>query len=227
MRMAATIALALFAVLSPAPARSQQTPPPPEGCKERLPTDRTTLDLRGADVGTTVRLLAEQYRISLIVTPDVTGLVTVTLYQVPVRDAFDALIRTAALVCLVRDDILLVMPGERLRREAETARKEQEELRKADQAAREQQRKEQEELRKAEQAAREQQVGVPVAVRGIVKFPGGVFAIVNDQIVKVGDVVDGQQVEEIGDEGIVLREPGRGSRLVPVPAFGGAPAARR
>jgi len=129
MRVAATIALALFTVLSPGPARSQD-----ESCGQRLPTDRTTIDLRGADVQTTLRTLAERYRVSLIVTPAATGVVTVSLYEVPVGDAFDALVRTGGLVCEVRDDILVVM----LRKEAE--------------AAREQQRKEEEATAKLEQA---------------------------------------------------------------------------
>jgi type IV pilus assembly protein PilQ len=113
MRVAATIALALFAVLSPAPAQSQE-----EGCGQRFPTDRTTIDLRGVDVQTTLRTLAERYRVSLIVTPEATGVVTVSLYEVPVRDAFDALVRTAGLVCVVRDGILVVNS----RKETETAR---------------------------------------------------------------------------------------------------------
>src|SRR5437773_11956864 len=103
MRFAATVALAHFAVLSPAPAQSQE-----EGCGQRFPTDRTTIDLRGVDVQTTLRTLAERYRVSLIVTPEATGVVTVSLYEVPVRDAFDALVRTGGLVCEVRDDIVVV-----------------------------------------------------------------------------------------------------------------------
>src|SRR3989442_15613736 len=128
MRASVTIAFALFAVLSPSPAQSQE-----EGCGQRLPTDRTTIDLRGADVQTALRTLAERYRVSLIVTPAATGVVTVSLYEVPVGDAFDALVRTGGLVCEVRDDILVVMS----RKEAETAR--------------EQQRKEEEATAKAEQ----------------------------------------------------------------------------
>src|SRR2546427_13029374 len=89
MRVAATIALALFTVLSPGPAQSQE-----ESCGQRLPTDRTTIDLRGADVQTTLRTLAARYRVSLIVTPGATGIVPVSLYEVPVGDAFDALVRT-------------------------------------------------------------------------------------------------------------------------------------
>src|SRR2546425_85799 len=122
MRASATIAFALFAVLSPSPAQSQE-----EGCRQRLPTDRTTIDLRGADVQTTLRLLAERYRVSLIITPEATGVVTMSLYEVPVREVFDALARVAGLACTVRDGILVVTAREQ-------ARKEQEELTKVEQA---------------------------------------------------------------------------------------------
>jgi hypothetical protein len=69
-------------------------------------------------------------------------------------------------------------------------------------------------------------VVVPLTVKGIVKFPdGGTVAIVNDQIVKVGDLVDGQRVEEIGNGRVVLHEPGSGSRSVPLAGFGPLPPA--
>jgi type IV pilus assembly protein PilQ len=118
-RFAVAIALGLLAAASPAAAQSE------EKCRDRLPTDLTTIDLRGADVQTTLRLLAERYRVSVLVSPDVTGLVTVSLFEVPVRDAFEAMVRTAGLMCVVRDGILVVAPAERLRKEIETAREQQ------------------------------------------------------------------------------------------------------
>jgi len=66
---------------------------------------------------------------------------------------------------------------------------------------------------------------VPVTVKGIVKFPGGVAAIVNDQIVKVGDVVDGLHVDEIADGRVVLHEPGSGLRSIPLAGFAPVPPA--
>ena len=189
MRVAATIALALFTVLSPGPARSQD-----ESCGQRLPTDRTTIDLRGADVQTTLRTLAERYRVSLIVTPAATGVVTVSLYEVPVRDAFDALVRTGGLVCEVRDDILVVM----LRKEAEAAREQQRKeeeatakLEQARSAGEAEARKRQVEARREELALAEQQARGPLreetirlayadpeeivrTLRGLLGFVGGV-----------------------------------------------------
>ncbi len=188
MRVAATIALALFTVLSPGPARSQD-----ESCGQRLPTDRTTIDLRGADVQTTLRTLAERYRVSLIVTPAATGVVTVSLYEVPVGDAFDALVRTGGLVCEVRDDILVVM----LRKEAETAREQQRKeeeatakLEQARSAGEAEARKRQVEARREELALAEQQARGPLreetirlayadpeeivrTLRGLLGFVGG------------------------------------------------------
>jgi type II secretory pathway component HofQ len=110
MRVRHGITLALLMVVSPATA--QQVP---EACRDRLPTDRTTIELRGADVPTTLRLLAERFRVSLLVTPDAAGLVTVNLYEVPVRDVFETIVRTAGLTCSVREGILVVSPTERLR----------------------------------------------------------------------------------------------------------------
>jgi type IV pilus secretin PilQ/predicted competence protein len=131
MRLAATmIVLVVTLLLSAAAAPAQET------CRDRLPTDLTTLDLRGADVQTTLRLLAERYRISVLVAPDATGLVTVALYEVPMRDAFEALVRTAGLLCVVRDGILVVAPVERLRKEAEAARTQQQKESAADAEAR-------------------------------------------------------------------------------------------
>ena len=57
----------------------------------------------------------------------------------------------------------------------------------------------------------------PVVLKGIVKFPGGNVAIVNDQTVRVGDLVDGQRVTEISDGRIVLSVPGGGTRVETLP----------
>ena len=92
------------------------------GCRDRLPADRTTVELRGADAPTTLRLLAERYRVSLILTPDVAGTITMSLYEVPARDVFEAMLRTVGLSCVVRDGILFVTTAERIRKEAEGVR---------------------------------------------------------------------------------------------------------
>ena len=70
-----TLALALLAL--PAAALAQGP------CADRLPAERITLNLRDANVQTTLRLLAQQYRVNMIVTDEVKGTVTVDFYQVP------------------------------------------------------------------------------------------------------------------------------------------------
>jgi hypothetical protein len=67
----------------------------------------------------------------------------------------------------------------------------------------------------------------PASVQGIMKFPGGALAIVDQQIVKVGDVVNGRRVEQIVDGRIVLSEPAGGSRSIPLIDFAPASTTRR
>jgi hypothetical protein len=47
-------------------------------------------------------------------------------------------------------------------------------------------------------------------VKGIVAFPGGFLAIVNNQIVKEGDTVSGYRVERITQSSVTVRQPGGG-----------------
>lgn len=58
-----------------------------------------------------------------------------------------------------------------------------------------------------------------IEIKGIVSFPGGYLAIVNDRIVKVGDRVDGHQVERITDTQVVLRAGDGSSRPVSLPSI--------
>jgi len=67
----------------------------------------------------------------------------------------------------------------------------------------------------------------PMLVKGIMKFPGGALAIVDDRVITVGDVVNGQRVEQIMDERIVISEPGGGLRSIQLPGFAPAPTTRR
>jgi len=67
---------------------------------------------------------------------------------------------------------------------------------------------------------------VPIEVSGIVAFPGGYLAIVNNQIVKAGDTVSGYRVERITEGVVTLRAPGTGgTRTVPLKDLAAAPAA--
>jgi hypothetical protein len=69
---------------------------------------------------------------------------------------------------------------------------------------------------------------VPLEVKGIVSFPDGFLAIVNNQIVKVGDTVGGHRVERITENSVMLREPGVAPRTIELPNVpSAAPAAPR
>ena len=59
----------------------------------------------------------------------------------------------------------------------------------------------------------------PVEVRGIVSTPAGHLAIVNDQIVKVGDLVAGDRVERITATEVVLRQTDGSPRSVTLADF--------
>ena len=72
----AAIAVAIAALAAPALALAQGP------CASRLPTEPITLNLRDANVQTTLRLLAQQYRVNMIVTDEVKGTVTVDFFQV-------------------------------------------------------------------------------------------------------------------------------------------------
>ena len=64
---------------------------------------------------------------------------------------------------------------------------------------------------------------VGLELKGIVAFPGGYLAIVNNQIVKTGDTVLGHRVERIAEDMVVFREPGGGTRRVTLPGLADGP----
>ena len=66
---------------------------------------------------------------------------------------------------------------------------------------------------------------VPLELKGIVSFPDGFLAIVNNQIVKVGDTVSGHRVERITETSVTLTEPGASPRTINLPELAPAPAA--
>jgi hypothetical protein len=63
---------------------------------------------------------------------------------------------------------------------------------------------------------------IPLAVKGIVTFSGESVAIVNDQIVGVGDVVDGHRVQAISEGKVLFLDPAGASRQAVLPGFGPA-----
>jgi hypothetical protein len=64
-------------------------------------------------------------------------------------------------------------------------------------------------------------------VKGIVGMPDGYLAIVNNEIVKVGDTIDNHRVERITATDVVLRQPDGTQRSLTLPSVVSPPGARR
>jgi type IV pilus assembly protein PilQ len=107
--------LALGLLLPGGPAAAQ----PQDACASRLPAERVTLNLRDASVPTALRLLAQQYKVNMLVTEDVRGQVTLDFFRVPAHDVFQAIIDAGNLRCVVSGDVLRVSTTTRLRTEEE------------------------------------------------------------------------------------------------------------
>jgi hypothetical protein len=75
-------------------------------------------------------------------------------------------------------------------------------------------------------AAQETRASAPSAltVNGIVSFPDGHLAIVNDQIVKVGDTVSGHRIERITSSSVTVRPGGGEPRTLALPELAITPA---
>jgi len=88
---------------------------PSDACFERLPAERVTLNLREASTQTTLRLLAQQYKVNMVVTDEVKGQVTLDFFKVPAREVFRAIIDAGSLRCVVAGDVLRISTMVRLR----------------------------------------------------------------------------------------------------------------
>ena len=106
-----TLGLAALLLL-PAPVVGAQ-----DACYSRLSTELVSLNLRDANVQTTLRLLAQHYRVNMVVTDEVAGAVTLDFYRVPVRDVFQTIIESANLQCIEQGVALRVSTAERIQRE--------------------------------------------------------------------------------------------------------------
>jgi type IV pilus assembly protein PilQ len=122
---AAPVLVGIGLSLGTYPAAAQQP-----GCYDRLPTEPVTLSLRDANVQTTLRLLAQQYRINMIVTDDVTSRVTLDFFQVPVRDVVQSILESTLLRCVEQAGVLRVSTQARLKtEEAERAKLREDQVR--------------------------------------------------------------------------------------------------
>ena len=76
-------------------------PSPRTRAPARLPAERVTLNLRDASVPTALRLLAQQYKVNMLVTEDVRGQVTLDFFRVPGARRLQAIIDAGNLRCVV------------------------------------------------------------------------------------------------------------------------------
>jgi len=114
----ALFGLALLVALGAGQAAAQQ-PQSQESCYARVPTERVTLNLRDANIATTLRLLAQQYRVNMVVTDEVKGTATLDFFKVPAREVFQAIIEVGNVRCVVAGEVLRVSSGARVKAEEE------------------------------------------------------------------------------------------------------------
>ena len=103
-----------FSQTAPAPLDPAVPSPRSLDCYERLPTEPVNLALREAATQNTLRLLAQSYKINMVVTDDVKGTVTLDFFRAPVRDVFQAILDSAGLVCIKQGELLRVSTAPRL-----------------------------------------------------------------------------------------------------------------
>ncbi|MEK7837945.1 MAG: secretin N-terminal domain-containing protein, partial [candidate division NC10 bacterium] len=115
----ALLGLAVLTLFPSDPALAQGA------CRDRLPAEPITLNLRDANVQTTLRLLSQQYRVNMVVTDEVKGTVTLDFFQVPARDVFQVIIESANLQCVEATGVLRVSTTTRLKQEADERQKAQ------------------------------------------------------------------------------------------------------
>ncbi len=104
-----------FVDLSPSLAQNQRTPVriaigAPVSPVAKLPfrNKRIDLDLHRADLHNVMRLLAREGNTNIIVGKEISGLVTLSLRQVRVKDAFDVILQSQGLCCALSGEIILV-----------------------------------------------------------------------------------------------------------------------
>ena len=120
---AAAAALSLFwigSAYAQSGARPSGSTPPGSrtlDCYERLPTEPVNLALRDASTQSTLRLLAQNYKVNMVVTDDVAGTVTLDFYRAPVRDVFQGILDANGLVCVKQGELLRVSTSDRLVRD--------------------------------------------------------------------------------------------------------------
>jgi len=72
-----------------------------------------TLDVKGADISNVLRLLARQSGLNIVASKDVTGVLTVSLSHVTVREALDMVVKANGYDYVAVGDVILVKPRDK------------------------------------------------------------------------------------------------------------------
>ena len=82
-----------------------------EAAKDKL-NMKISLDYKNADLLTILRSLSWTYKLNIVTSPDIKGKVTISLQDVTVKKALEAIITISGLTYTIRDDIIYISPGD-------------------------------------------------------------------------------------------------------------------
>lgn len=107
-----SVVLVLGGLLALLPSLWAAAPPALPSPKE--PGKKISLDIRQAEIGDVLRLLGEVGGLNMVISPEVSGTVTVRLVQVPWEQALDAITRHHGLAQERSGSIIMIAPRQRL-----------------------------------------------------------------------------------------------------------------
>ena len=88
-----------------------------------LPRERCTMRFVDAEVKDVLRLLAKEYKLNLIISEDVGGIITVDFEEVLLEDLFHVVLETAGLDYTVRGDVIRIVTLNEVEKHAEANKK--------------------------------------------------------------------------------------------------------
>ncbi|MGA1790707.1 MAG: type IV pilus secretin PilQ [bacterium] len=88
-----------------------------------FPQKRCSMEIHGAEVSDVLRTFADQYRLNLVLSSDVSGKIDLILNQVPVDQAFLTILRSSKLAYVKEGDVYRIMSLEKLASENELREK--------------------------------------------------------------------------------------------------------
>jgi type IV pilus assembly protein PilQ len=101
-----------------APAEPTAEPGPAAGAGAVEPTGRVSIDFKDADIRQVLRVLSLKSGVDIVAGPDVEGLVTIKLTDVPWQQALDVILRTYGFTYERKGDIIRVLSTDALEQEA-------------------------------------------------------------------------------------------------------------